>query len=92
VARAGPPVNQQSGPVYRTCWRVRLQDGRYDNYPRRHRTKRAALRALAEDARARMRAGDPSDAEVYHWCDGGWELVGAEVDVELVDPSEFGPV
>jgi hypothetical protein len=54
-------------------------------YVSTHRTKKAALRSLAEDARARMLGGDPSDAEVYRWRDDGWELVGVEVNVELVD-------
>ena len=52
-----------------------------------HRTKRAALRSLAEDARERMRQSDPSDAEVYFWraASRAWELVGVECDVELVE-------
>ncbi len=54
-------------------------------YVSTHRTKRAAMRSLAEDSRARMRAGTPSDARLYRWRDG-WELVGPEVDVELVEP------
>src|SRR5262245_18768254 len=49
-----------------------------------HRTKRAALRSLAEDASKCQEAGQPSDAQVYHWCDG-WEVVdqggGREVEV-----------
>lgn len=61
-------------------------------YVSTHRTKKAALHSLAEDARARMRAGDPSDAEVYHWCDGGWALIGLEVDVELIDSPEPRPI
>lgn len=36
-----------------------------------HRTKRAAERALALDARARIRAGSWSDARVYRWREGG---------------------
>src|SRR6266487_1394874 len=52
-----------------------------------HRTKRAALRALALDARARMRAGDPSDAQVYRWRDSGWELVRPQAAVEPEAPS-----
>lgn len=35
-----------------------------------HRTKRAALRSLAEDARL-MKEGQASDALVYFWR-GGW--------------------
>lgn len=35
-----------------------------------HRTKRAALRSLAKDARERMRTGQPSDAQVHRWRDG----------------------
>lgn len=58
-------------------------------YVSTHRTKRAALRSLAEDARGRMQAGTPSDAQVYHW-QKGWVLVGqegfAQVNVELVEP------
>ena len=60
-------------------------------YVSTHRTKAAAFRSWAEAARARMRAGGPSDAEVYRWPDGGWELVGPEVTVELADPSELRP-
>lgn len=54
-----------------------------------HRTKRAALRSLAEDARERMRLLSPSDAQVYFWraSDRAWELVGVECDVELVEES-----
>ncbi|MBA4067302.1 MAG: hypothetical protein C0501_27060 [Isosphaera sp.] len=48
-----------------------------------HRTKRAALRALAEDARRCMAAGTPADAEVYRWRDG-WVPIDPEVNVELV--------
>ncbi len=36
-----------------------------------HRTKRAALRSLAKDARRRMKEGQASDALVYFWR-GGW--------------------
>ena len=32
-----------------------------------------------------MRAGDPSDAEVYRWRGDGWVPVVPEVNVELVD-------
>ena len=54
-----------------------------------HRTKRAALRLLAEDARERMRLLAPSDAQVYFWRASvrTWELVGVECDVELVEES-----
>lgn len=41
-----------------------------------HRTKRAAFRSLASDARQRMREGHPSDALVYFWRGGGWVQVG----------------
>jgi hypothetical protein len=60
---------------------VQVAGFRYVIYgPRRgfvstHRTQRAALRALAEDARRCQEAGRPSDAQVYRWRDG-WELVG----------------
>lgn len=57
-------------------------------YVSTHRTRKAALRSLAEDARARMRAGDPSDAEVFRWRDDGWVPVVPEVTVELVDPTD----
>ena len=52
-----------------------------------HRTKKAAVRALAEDSRERMRLCSPSDAQVYFWraSVGAWELVGVECDVELVE-------
>jgi hypothetical protein len=60
-------------------------------YVSTHRTKKAALRALAEDARARMRSGDPSDADVYRWRDGAWVLIGSEVNVELIDAPEPRP-
>jgi hypothetical protein len=52
-----------------------------------HRTKRAAERSLAEDARRCTRAGTPSDALVYRWRDG-WFLEGREYDVELVELPE----
>jgi hypothetical protein len=54
-----------------------------------HRTKRAALRSLAEDARERMRLSSPSDAQVYFWRASAraWELVGVESDVELVEET-----
>ena len=62
--------------------------GVWRGYVSTHRTRRAAERSLAEDARDRMRAGAPSDAMIYCWRDG-WEAVGLEVDVELVDePAE----
>jgi hypothetical protein len=54
-------------------------------YVSTHRTKRAASRSLAEDARRCLKGGTPSDAQVYRWRDG-WELVGGEVDVELAEP------
>jgi hypothetical protein len=54
-----------------------------------HRTKRAAFRSLAQDARERMRLSSPSDARVYFWraAAGAWELVGEEFDVELVEEA-----
>ena len=54
-----------------------------------HRTKRAALRSLAVDARERMRLSSPSDAQVYFWRASvrAWELVGVECDVELVEKA-----
>ena len=52
-----------------------------------HRTKRAAERALVDDTRRCMKAGTPSDAEVYRWLDG-WELVTLQVAVELVERPE----
>ena len=54
-----------------------------------HRTKRAAFRSLAQDARDRMRLCSPSDAQVYFWraAVGAWELVGEEFDVELVEET-----
>lgn len=54
-----------------------------------HRTKRAALRALAEDARKRVRMRSPSDAQVHFWRASvrAWELVGVECDVELVEEA-----
>jgi DNA-binding transcriptional regulator PaaX len=39
-----------------------------------HRTKRAAFRSLAEDARKCMKEEKPSDAQVYRWREK-WELV-----------------
>lgn len=57
-----------------------------------HRTKKAALRALAEDARARTRAGDQSDAEVYQWRGDGWVPLVPEVNVKLVNPVGTPPV
>jgi hypothetical protein len=57
-------------------------------YVSTHRTKKAAFRSLAEDARARMRAGDPSDAEVYRWRGDGWVPVVPAVTVELVDAPD----
>ena len=59
-------------------------------YVSTHRTKRAALRSLAEDARTCMRGGNPSDALVYRWRDR-WEPLGQEADevnVELVEPPD----
>jgi hypothetical protein len=56
-------------------------------YVSAHRTKRAAEQALVEDTRQCMKAGTPSDAEVYRWRDG-WELVTLQVAVDLVDPPE----
>ena len=58
-------------------------------YVSTHRTKRAALRSLAEDARERMRLSSPSDAQVYFWRAAvrAWELVGVESDVELVEET-----
>ena len=50
-------------------------------YVSTHRTKRAAERSLAEDARVCMRAGRPSDAVIYRWRDG-WVQIGQEIDVE----------
>jgi hypothetical protein len=54
-----------------------------------HRTKKAALRSLAVDARERLRLLSPSDAQVYFWraTASTWELVGEECDVELVEES-----
>ena len=54
-----------------------------------HRTKRAAFRSLAEDARERMQLLSPSDAQVYFWRASfrAWELVGVECDVELVEET-----
>ncbi len=48
-------------------------------YVSTHRTKRAALRSLAEDAWACMRAGNPADALVYFWR-GSWTPAGAVVE------------
>lgn len=57
-------------------------------YVSTHRTKRAAERALSEDARKSMCAGTPSDALIYRWRDG-WELLAGEFDVELIEvPGE----
>jgi hypothetical protein len=53
-------------------------------YVSTHRTKRAAERSLAEDARARIHSGGSSDALVYRWRDG-WVQLGQEINVELVD-------
>lgn len=64
--------------------------GEKRGYVSTHRTKRAAERSLAEDARKCMNAGNPSDALIYRWRDG-WILVGQEFDVELVElPEESG--
>ncbi|HJZ54758.1 MAG TPA: hypothetical protein VKE74_07345 [Gemmataceae bacterium] len=52
-----------------------------------HRTKRAALRVLAEDSRSRMRAGSPSDGEVYQWRDGGWVRTG-EGFADVAEPVD----
>ena len=59
-------------------------------YVSTHRTKRAAFRSLAEDARERMRVNSPSDAQVYFWRAAlrGWELVGDANEVELVELEE----
>jgi len=56
-----------------------------------HRTKKAAFRSLAEDARERMRLLAPSDAQVYFWRASlrAWELVGVECDVELVEETSL---
>jgi hypothetical protein len=54
-------------------------------YVSTHRTKKAAQRSLSEDVRKCITSGTPSDAEVYRWRDDEWELVGPEVDVELVE-------
>jgi hypothetical protein len=71
---------------------VQVPGGRYVVYGKRrgyvstHRTKRAAYRALVEDSKKGMRAGTPSDAQVYRWRDRWvpeWQQV---VDVELVTP------
>jgi hypothetical protein len=56
-------------------------------YVSTHRTKRAALRSLAEDARTRMKAGQPSDAQVYRWRDG-WVLVNQELDAEPISQPD----
>lgn len=56
-------------------------------YVSTHRTKRAADRSLAEDARKCMKSGTPSDALIYRWRNG-WELIGQEFDVELVELPE----
>jgi hypothetical protein len=64
--------------------------GRQRGYVSTHRTKLAANRALAEDSRKCLRAGNPSDALVYRWRDG-WVPEGRqEVDVELVTPPGSG--
>lgn len=54
-----------------------------------HRTKKAALRSLAVDARERMRLLSPSDAQVYFWRASAraWELVGEDFDVDLVEEA-----
>lgn len=57
-------------------------------YVSTHRTKRAAYRSLAEDARRCINVSTPSDAQVYRWRDG-WVLEGQqEVDVELIEQPE----
>lgn len=83
--RHGSPADGGRGMALHTAMinGVQVPGSRYVIYgPKRgyvstHRTKRAALRALAEDARQCMRAGQPSDAQVYRWRDG-WHLVGQE--------------
>ena len=57
-------------------------------YVSTHRTKRAANRSLAEDARRCMKAGTPSDAQVYRWREGWVPLTREEVNAELVEPPE----
>jgi hypothetical protein len=54
--------------------------------PRRPRFERA------EDTCARMRAGNPSDAEVVRWRDDGWVPFVPEVNVELVNLAGSPPV
>ena len=48
--------------------------GQTRGYVSTHRTKRAAFRSLAEDARKCIKDGKPSDAHVYRWRDA-WVLV-----------------
>ncbi|HYH67259.1 MAG TPA: hypothetical protein VD866_21360 [Urbifossiella sp.] len=60
--------------------------GTIRGYVSTHRTKRAAERALAEDARKQLRAGTWSDALIYRWREG-WELVGKDLEVELIAPG-----
>jgi len=59
-----------------------------------HRTRRAALRSLANDARERMQQNAPSDALVYFWraALGRWELAGESNGVELVDEPGESPL
>jgi hypothetical protein len=73
---------------------VQVPGGRYVVYGKKrgyvstHRTKRAAYRALLEDSRKGMRAGTPSDAQVYRWRNGWVQEWQEVVDVELVTPPE----
>lgn len=60
--------------------------GTVRGYVSTHWTKRAAEGALAEDAQKQLQASTWSDALIYRWRDG-WELVGKELDVELVEPE-----
>jgi hypothetical protein len=57
--------------------------GEKRGYISTHRTKRAANRSLAEDARKCMIAGTPSDAMIYRWRDC-WVWIEEPFDVELV--------
>ena len=72
---------------------VQIPGSRYIIYGKKRglvstqRTKRAAERALVDDARKCMGAGTPSDAEIYRWRDG-WELVTLQVAIELVERPE----
>lgn len=51
-----------------------------------HRTKRAAFRSLAEDARKCMANANPSDAQVYRWRDK-WEVVNPDASLNLVEDA-----